>query len=384
MTRFLVALAYRIKIKKPGNCHNLYFGHDMAVSAQRRSTGAKFNIPRPIQNRSKQYALHMRLHRFFALMSIAAVITTVLVSPSTAAGKADDKTPKGKAMGYWTKDKLENALTRDFEFEIGAKSGKLVALGKPAKGGGGVTTGTTGASWTKGYKPLNATGKVFFTMGTTNYVCSGSLITEATTGRSIVLTAGHCVWENKAVGAWATNFIFIPAYDSNPVNDCSSSPDRCLVATALVASSGFTSQTSFSTQATTYDWAFVAVEESGETGFNLAVDGFSNSATAYAFGYPAARPYSGNDLVYCAGPISPDPNNGGMTWGLGCNMTGGSSGGPWLASFNTSTNDGSASSLNSYKYTNDSTKMYGPKFNAKTKAVFDAALLAGENTVVNN
>ena len=326
----------------------------------------------------------MRLHRFFALMSIAAVITTVLVSPSTAAGKADDKTPKGKAMGYWTKDKLENALTRDFEFEVGAKSGKLVALGKPAKGGGGVTTGTTGASWTKFGKPLAATGKVFFTMGATNYVCSGSLITEATTGRSIVLTAGHCVWDNKAVGAWATNFIFIPAYDSNPVNDCSSSPDRCLVATALVASSGFTSQTSFSTQATTYDWAFVAVEESGESGFNLAVDGFSNSAPAYAFGYPAATPYSGKDLVYCAGPISQDTRNSGVTWGLACKMTGGSSGGPWISGFNTSTNDGSASSLNSYKYTNDSTKMYGPKFNAKTKAVFDAALLAGENTVVNN
>jgi len=384
MTRFLVALASRLKIKKPGNRSNLYFCHDLTARAQWRSTGAKFNIPRPIQNRSKQYALHMRLHRFFALMSIAAVITTVLVSPSTAAGKADDKTPKGKAMGYWTKDKLENALTRDFEFEIGAKSGKLVALGKPAKGSGGVKTGTTGASWTKLGKPLAATGKVFFTMGTTNYVCSGLLITEATPGRSIVLTAGHCVWDNKAVGAWATNFIFIPAYDSNPVNDCSSSPDRCLVATALVASSGFTSQTSFSTQATTYDWAFVAVEESGETGFNLAVDGFSNSATAYAFGYPAARPYSGNDLVYCAGPISQDTRSNGMTWGLGCNMTGGASGGPWLAGFNTTTNVGSASSLNSYKYGSDSTKMYGPKFNAKTLEVFYSALLATGNTVVNN
>jgi len=383
MTRFLVALASRLKIKKSGNRSNLYFGHDMAARTQRRSTGAKLNIPRPIQNRSKQYALHMRLHRFFALMSIAAVITTVLVSPSTAAGKADDKTPKGKAMGYWTKDKLENALTRDFEFEVGAKSGKLVALGKPAKGKGGVTTGTTGASWTKGNKPLTATGKVFFTMGATNYVCSGSLITEATTGRSIVLTAGHCVWENKAVGAWATNFIFIPAYDSNPVNNCESSPDRCLVATALVASLGFTSQTSFSTQATTYDWAFAAVEESGESGFNLAVDAFSNSATAYAFGYPAATPYSGNDLVYCAGPISPDPNNGGRTWGLGCNMTGGSSGGPWLASFSTLTNIGTASSLNSYGY-KGVTKMYGPKFNANTLAVFNSALLATGNTVVDN
>lgn len=323
----------------------------------------------------------MRLHRFLALISIAAVITTVLVSPSTAAGKADEKTPKGKAMGYWTKDKLENALTRDFEFEIGAKSGKLVALGKSAKGGG---AGSTGASWTQSGKPLDATGKVFFTMGATDYVCSGSLINEATTGRSIVLTAGHCVWENKAVGAWATNFIFIPAFDSNPVNDCSISPERCLVASALVASLGFTSQTSFSTQATTYDWAFAAVEESEESGFNLAVGAFSNSATAYAFGYPADNPYSGKDLVYCAGPISPDTRSNGMTWGLVCKMTGGSSGGPWLASFSTITKVGSASSLNSYKYTNDSRKMYGPKFNAKTKAVFDSALLATGNTVVDN
>jgi len=125
------------------------------------------------------------------------------------------------------------------------------------------------------------------------------------------------------------------------------------------------------------------VEESGESGFNLAVDAFSNSATAYAFGYPAATPYSGNDLVYCAGPISPDPNNGGRTWGLSCKMTGGSSGGPWLAGFSTLTNIGTASSLNSYGY-KGVTKMYGPKFNAKTLAVFNSALTATVNTVVDN
>lgn len=53
MTSFLVGFAYRVKIKKPGNRSNLHFGHDLAVSAQRKSTGAKFNIPRPIQIRPK-------------------------------------------------------------------------------------------------------------------------------------------------------------------------------------------------------------------------------------------------------------------------------------------------------------------------------------------
>ena len=65
-------------------------------------------------------------------------------------------------------------------------------------------------------------------------------------------------------------------------------------------------------------------------------------------------------------------------------MTGGSSGGPWLAAFNTRTFDGSASSVNSYQYGIDSTKMYGPKFNASTVSTFIAAeLVTAPSQVVN-
>lgn len=53
MTSFLVGFAYRVKIKKPDNLCNLYFGDVMAVSAQRKSISAKFNIPRPVQIRPK-------------------------------------------------------------------------------------------------------------------------------------------------------------------------------------------------------------------------------------------------------------------------------------------------------------------------------------------
>src|SRR3712207_7483597 len=52
----------------------------------------------------------------------------------------------------------------------------------------------------------------------------------------------------------------------------------------------------------------------------------------YSFGYPASQKYHGNDLTYCAGPISTDPNNANLTWGMACDMTGGSSGGPWVSS----------------------------------------------------
>ena len=319
------------------------------------------------------------------------VIAAILVAPSIAAGNlnektpigktSNEKTPNGKAIGYWTKDRLENALTRGFEFEPGAKSGKLVSLGKSAKGGGGKTTSITGSSWTKGGKPLASTGKVFFTMGVQTFVCSGSIVNDSKSDRSIVLTAGHCVFDN-ATGNFATNFIYYPAFDTTPVTDCTVS--RCLVATSLVAHSGFTSQSSFTTQATQYDWGFASIPDSGINGFSLNTTPFTNSATSYAFGYPAGKPYGGKDLVYCAGPISPDAYNGGLTWGLGCNMTGGSSGGPWLAAFNTTTFDGSASSLNSYGYGTNSTKMYGPKFNGYTLSTFEAAQTVSTETAVVN
>lgn len=325
----------------------------------------------------------MRNRRLIATITTSAFIAAILIAPSIAAGNSNGKSPNENAIGYWTKDRLDNALTRDFEFEPGAKSGKLVSLGKSARGGGGKTTSITGSSWTKGGKPLLATGKVFFTMSAKNYVCSGSIVNESASDRSIVLTAGHCVFDN-ATGNFATRFIYIPAFDTTPVTDCNVS--RCLEATSLVAHNGFTSEGSFTTKATQYDWGFASIPESGINGFSLNTTTFTNSSTSYAFGYPAGRPYGGKDLVYCAGPISPDANNGGLTWGLGCNMTGGSSGGPWLAAFNTTTFDGSASSLNSYGYGTNSTKMYGPKFNTSTLSTFEAAKIvptATATAVVN-
>ena len=113
-----------------------------------------------------------------------------------------------------------------------------------------------------------------------------------------------------------------------------------------------------------------------------AFPGFTSPGQAsYAFGYPAAGKYKGTDLVYCAGSIFEDPYNDELTWGLPCKMTGGSSGGPWLSSFNTSTTAGGLSSLNSYGYSGVSA-MHGPKFNSDTTAVFNAANSATGNRIV--
>jgi hypothetical protein len=67
-------------------------------------------------------------------------------------------------------------------------------------------------------------------------------------------------------------------------------------------------------------------------------------------------------------------------------MTGGASGGPWLSNgTSTAVNavSGKLSSLNSYKYNTDSTKMYGPFFNSRTTATYNAALTAVGNQTVS-
>lgn len=55
---------------------------------------------------------------------------------------------------------------------------------------------------------------------------------------------------------------------------------------------------------------------------------------------------------------------------LKCRMTGGASGGPWFFPF--SDGDGTVMSVNSYRYSGGDA-LYGPKFNANTQAVYEAA-----------
>ena len=74
-------------------------------------------------------------------------------------------------------------------------------------------------------------------------------------------------------------------------------------------------------------------------------------------------------------PTFNDPNNANATWGIACNMTGGSSGGPWLYGTSDPGTDGSKllSSVNSYGY-QGLTYMFGPRFNGETTTVFGDAV----------
>jgi hypothetical protein len=326
-----------------------------------------------------------RVTRRLALGAILVLAALPLAAP--VAAKDPAKAEHDRIVAYWTPARMASAIPRDFV----KAGGKFVPMARPGGGGGGGGA-VTGASWAQGGPILARSGKVFFTLGSTRYVCSGSVVNDTRQNFSLVLTAGHCTYD-EAAGRYATNWMFYPDWDTHPTQSCASATYGCWTAAALVLHDGFASAGGFNEQAITHDFAFAVV---GEGTVRAGVDPILDKAVgsyplstsitttgvkAYAFGYPAAQKFKGNDLVYCAGNTITDPAFSGQTWGLLCSMTGGSSGGPWVFGFEGQ--NPVLGSLNSYGRSGDP-NMYGPKFNGNTTAVYNAADGATANDIVGD
>jgi V8-like Glu-specific endopeptidase len=298
-------------------------------------------------------------------------------SPGTAA-----QAERTRILAYWTPGRIATAIPRDF---VRDGAGQIVPRAKP---GGTTSSAVKGASWTGDGIVEQRSGRILFTMGGVNYICSGSVVADGSTtnGYSTVLTAGHCVWD--AVDGWATNWLYIPDFDDAPTYTCADTVHGCWTATRLAAHERFVTAAGFNDQAVEVDFAFARVEGGGKLeastleldaetgGYDLKIGGVALSDTFWAFGYPAAGKYKGKDLTYCKGTLVDDPY-GANTWGMACNMTGGSSGGPWLAdTTNPGTIAGRVASLNSYGYTG-LTYMFGPKFTADTATIQADAIDGG-------
>jgi hypothetical protein len=332
----------------------------------------------------------------FAL-ALALLVLAVIVPPATA--RSEPQSEHARIVAFWTPARMASAVPLDLTpVDVAAAAGRA-AKGKPpgtGGGGGGGSSSVTGASWTKGGPVVDQTGKVYFMIGSSAYICSGSIIGDGNrSGYSLVLTAGHCAFD-IASARFVTSWMFIPNFDANPTYTCANTTYGCWTASALVIHYGFRFAGSFNNQAVTHDWAFAVVGAGGKS--NTQLDGLGSYPIQFGnvssgdrlqpFGYPAASPYNGSDLVWCAGNITVDvaSSNGSTsnaTWGIGCNQTGGASGGPWFSGLNESNGvGGTVSSLNSYKYTSDKNRMYGPKFNGNTQATYNTALTSTSGNVV--
>jgi hypothetical protein len=282
------------------------------------------------------------------LLAPTLALAFLLAGPLSAQAAPVQHATKSPAevSAYWTKDRMRNAIPRDAVRGNGPRS----TAGKP---GGGT-------SWTRLAVPTpysgtdRDNGKVFFTLGGVNYVCSGTSV-AASAGLSLVWTAGHCV--NEGPGAYATNFMFAPAYIDG------TAPYGRWAFTTLQTTTQWANGGDF-----TYDVGAARVvpgagappnstladiQAPRSMAFNYGVT--VNSTRFKSYGYPAAGKFNGQRQYVCdSAVVRRDGSGSSAPIGIGCDMTGGSSGGGWINS------GGAVASVNSYIYNSLKNVMHGP------------------------
>ncbi|QES49083.1 peptidase [Streptomyces venezuelae] len=306
------------------------------------------------------------------LMTTAALIAGALTAatPSAAASDAPASFRQQHTPGFWTAERMRSATPLDVTAAPGA--GRLEVSTSPAATRIAPTEAASptafpqaGGAWTGGGAVVRTSGRVFFTLGDRTASCSGDSITSA--NGSTVITAGHCV---KYQGSWHTNWVFVPAYNNGSAPYGQWSATKTFATDQWAASEDMNHDVGYAVVAPLNGQKLSQVV--GAQG--LLFNGGYNKRM-YSFGFPAAAPYDGTKLVYCSG-------NSGKDFlltkdhSLACNMTGGSSGGPWFQDFNEATGLGTQVSVNSFGYTFLPNRMYGPYFGNEAKAAYDKAQTA--------
>ncbi|MEU8526096.1 MULTISPECIES: trypsin-like serine peptidase [Streptomyces] len=199
-------------------------------------------------------------------------------------------------------------------------------------------------------------GKVFFDGPEGSMVCSATVVQDpARPGKSnMVWTAGHCVHAGKK-GGWYRNIVFVPSYNNSgkPTSELEKASreeiapygvwwgDWAKTSEQWISQGGATGG-----QGAPYDFAVIHVTpEKGSGGKSLEetvgsalpvefnAPAVPKIAAMKATGYPAAPPYDGQKLFQCKdkpGRLTIKAEQPTM-YRIGCTMTGGSSGGGWVA-----------------------------------------------------
>ncbi|GGK83948.1 hypothetical protein Sme01_18090 [Sphaerisporangium melleum] len=328
----------------------------------------------------------------------AAAAATEGVARRPAALTAVDQR---RVLAYWTPQRMARALP-------GGLLGSLASIGRPALGAlplrlaavrppvvrpsagapprehpgapgtapatrapsaAGTTAGrpmvsTSGARWASGGAVTRTTGRVFLTMRGVDYVCSAGAVRSR--NLDVVVTAGHCV--KDGTGAWAENWTFVPGYKAGD------RPFGMFTARRMLVPEPWSRKGDDS-----HDLGMVAVNPVAGRHLGEVVGGqrigfgVPRGRPAAGFGFPADPPYDGEHLMYCAGGTGPDPHGQTHDQGMRCDLTAGSSGGPWLSSFDPATGEGVVTSVSSFKYSDDPGTMYGPYLGDQARRLFEAA-----------
>ncbi|MCG5211659.1 trypsin-like serine peptidase [Streptosporangium soli] len=286
---------------------------------------------------------------------------------------ARSATEQRRVLDYWTPRRMAAAVPLGVAGTLDRMTGLPPVFGMAARPlapprrqhrATRPSTTTSGTRWTWRGAVTRTTGRVFLTLAGVDFVCSASTVRSAS--RDVVVTAGHCV--KDGAGAWADNWTFVPGYRDGRKPYGSYTARRMFVAEPWARGGG-----------DDHDLGMVALNTSDgkhvadAVGTQEIAFGGRRGGRTHGFGFPADPPYDGRELVYCAGRLRQDPHGQSGDQGLTCDMTAGSSGGPWFTGFDAETGTGTITSVSSFKYTDDRRTMYGPYFGESAEQLYAIA-----------
>ena len=260
-------------------------------------------------------------------------------------------------------------------------------------GGGGDPGGdvVTNSPWNHGGLVQQTAGRLLYEMPSNQrrkrwvaYVCSGTVATDGTSGRSIIITAAHCVYDD-ANKAFARNVLFIPNQNdtsgSGTDSNCGNDPLGCWTTAFGVVDLDWSTRTF--PDNIDWDYAYYVVNDTGaHSGTSVGSDSLDTEVGSMNIDFSGpvvgdvthGLGYSYSDdpnFMYCAEEMETE---GSANWWLpNCGLSGGSSGGPWVQPMDEGTGDGPIISVNSWGYTG-SPGMAGPKLSGTSAScVFNDA-----------
>lgn len=219
--------------------------------------------------------------------------------------------------------------------------------------------------------PFKAVGRLFFESGGVKYSCSAASI-----GNYAIWTAGHCVHKGDGSSeGWAQRVVFVPAYHDGRA------PYGQWAAANLWTKLEWYENGDFR-----HDMGGAVLKKLNGKVISKVVGalGFAwNQPLAvhwHAAGYPAGSPFTGRRQYLClASFASSDAAMGDPApSGIGCDLTPGVSGGPWIQNLRPNTVGGAnfVSGNYSYGYLDEPLQIYSPYFDDSAKGLYDA--LTGE------
>ncbi|UQI45409.1 peptidase [Streptomyces sp. HU2014] len=282
-----------------------------------------------------------------ALASLAAVgaapSLATAAAPASPAPEVAEVTYTAKerkdALAYWTAARMR-------------KVSESVDLGP---------TGPLTKEWRGA--PVKTVGRLFFVNADgADTWCTATAVKSG--NRSVVMAAGHCVRRGASPFNTYMDLVFVPGYAKG------SRPYGAFPVRATVTPKSWAEESRTDIAALTVDPVggrrLTDVVGGQPVGFDRAPAGAVTS-----FGYPATRPQRGEELLHCSGPAEAAPDD---EWRMPCDMSGGASGGPWLADFDARSGLGTLVSVNSHgDALEGSTTMSGPALGAAARQVYERA-----------